>query len=54
MATGGDRSDKLERYWDQQADRYDKQMRFMDRRVFKDTREWVCSRATGQPSRAST
>ena len=48
MATVGDRSDKLERYWDQQADRYDKQMRFMDRRVFKDTRQWVCSRATGQ------
>lgn len=48
MATVGDRSDKLERYWDQQADRYDKQMRFMDRRVFKDTRHWVCSRATGR------
>jgi ubiquinone/menaquinone biosynthesis C-methylase UbiE len=48
MPTVHDRSDKLERYWDKQAGSYDTQMRFLDRRVFGDTRAWVCSRASGQ------
>lgn len=33
--------------WDRQASVYDRQMRFFDRRLFKDSREWVCRQATG-------
>lgn len=33
--------------WDRQAPAYDRQMRFFDRRLFKDSREWVCQQATG-------
>ncbi len=38
---------KLRRYWDRHAPNYDRQMRFFDRRLFGDTRAWVCSQATG-------
>ena len=33
--------------WDRQASTYDRQMRFFDRKLFKDSRHWVCSQATG-------
>lgn len=33
--------------WDRQASTYDRQMRFFDRRLFKDSRAWVCRQATG-------
>lgn len=33
--------------WDKQASTYDRQMRFFDRKLFKDSRHWVCSQATG-------
>lgn len=33
--------------WDRQAPGYDRQMARMDRFLFKDTRAWVCRRATG-------
>jgi ubiquinone/menaquinone biosynthesis C-methylase UbiE len=39
---------KLRRYWDQHAARYDRQMQFWDRKVFGDSRAWVCQQATGQ------
>jgi ubiquinone/menaquinone biosynthesis C-methylase UbiE len=39
---------RLRRYWDSHADRYDKEMSFFDRRLFADNRQWVCSRATGR------
>lgn len=48
MPTIGDRGERLERYWDKQAGGYDRQMKFMDRNIFGDTREWVCSRAVGE------
>ena len=38
---------KLRRYWDKHAPRYDRQMQFLDRNLFGDTRAWVCSQATG-------
>ncbi|WP_233608462.1 class I SAM-dependent methyltransferase [Nocardia stercoris] len=41
------RSQKLARAWDKQVRWYEPQMRFFDRHLFGDTREWVCSRATG-------
>ena len=33
--------------WDRQASTYDRQMRFFDRTLFKDSRDWVCRQATG-------
>src|SRR5512132_2716010 len=41
------RSERLRRYWDKQAPKYDKQVAFFERRLFGDGRQWVCSRATG-------
>src|SRR6266516_5015549 len=41
------RDERLRRYWDKHAGSYDQQMRFFDRRVFGDTRDWVCSQASG-------
>lgn len=35
------------RYWDRHARSYDRQMQFMDRVVFGDSRQWACSRASG-------
>jgi SAM-dependent methyltransferase len=33
--------------WDKQAGRYDREMDRWDRRLFGDSRPWVCSRAIG-------
>jgi ubiquinone/menaquinone biosynthesis C-methylase UbiE len=41
------RSERLRRYWDKQAPKYDKQVAFFERRLFGDGRHWVCSQATG-------
>jgi ubiquinone/menaquinone biosynthesis C-methylase UbiE len=38
---------RLRRYWDKHARSYDKQMGFFDRKLFKDTREWICQQAHG-------
>lgn len=46
MASTGD-GQRLRRYWDKHAGSYDKQMGFFDRRLFKDTRDWVCGQARG-------
>jgi SAM-dependent methyltransferase len=42
------RVQRLRRYWDRQAGRYDRSMDFLDRHLFGDTRQWVCSRACGR------
>ncbi|HEX5542676.1 MAG TPA: methyltransferase domain-containing protein [Micromonospora sp.] len=42
-----DRDQRLRRFWDKQAGSYDRQMGFMDRRLFRDSRSWVCTKATG-------
>jgi ubiquinone/menaquinone biosynthesis C-methylase UbiE len=39
--------ERWRRYWDKHAASYDKQMRFFDRTLFKDSREWACTRACG-------
>jgi ubiquinone/menaquinone biosynthesis C-methylase UbiE len=39
--------DRWRRYWDKHSANYDKQMGFFDRRLFGDSRQWVCSRAAG-------
>lgn len=36
------------RYWERAAPRTDASMRFMDRRLFRDSRAWVCGRARGE------
>ena len=41
------RTERLRRRWDKQAESYDKEMTFADRRFFGDTRAWVCDQATG-------
>jgi len=35
-------------YWDKQSKSYDKAMRFFDRRLFGDSRDWVCRQAVGE------
>lgn len=42
-----DREERLRRRWDRQAGSYDKGMSFAERRLFADTRDWVCSQSTG-------
>jgi ubiquinone/menaquinone biosynthesis C-methylase UbiE len=40
-------NERLRRYWDKHAASYDRQMDFAERRFFGDTRQWVCSQASG-------
>lgn len=42
-----DRTDRLRRHWNRQASGYDRSMGFLDRRLFRDTRPWICGQATG-------
>jgi ubiquinone/menaquinone biosynthesis C-methylase UbiE len=46
MAGTGER-DKLRRYWNKHSRHYDRDMRFLDRIAFGESRAWVCSQATG-------
>ncbi|MBA8824262.1 ubiquinone/menaquinone biosynthesis C-methylase UbiE [Saccharopolyspora lacisalsi] len=48
MSAARDRTVRWRRAWDKQARTYDKQMRFMDRVLFGDSRSWACSQATGE------
>lgn len=48
MAEKAGRTDRWRRYWDRHAESYDRQMGFLDRRLFAETRAWVCSRARGE------
>jgi ubiquinone/menaquinone biosynthesis C-methylase UbiE len=36
------------RYWDKHSKTYDREMRFLDRTLFGDTRSWICRQATGE------
>jgi ubiquinone/menaquinone biosynthesis C-methylase UbiE len=42
------RTQRLRRYWDRHARKYDKQMAFWERRLFGDGRQWVCAQASGE------
>jgi len=46
-STEAKRRDRWRRYWDKHSRSYDREMQFMDRLLFKDSRQWVCSRASG-------
>jgi ubiquinone/menaquinone biosynthesis C-methylase UbiE len=48
MPGQSDRQERLRRRWDKQAGSYDTQMASAERRFFADTRDWVCSQATGE------
>jgi len=48
MGETTERTTRWHRYWDRKSANYDKEMGAWDRRLFGDSREWACSRATGQ------
>jgi ubiquinone/menaquinone biosynthesis C-methylase UbiE len=41
------RDRRLRRRWDRQADSYDRQTAYAERRFFGDSRRWLCGQATG-------
>ena len=47
MAETHSHTDRWHRYWDKKSRGYDREMRFMQRVLFGDSREWACSNATG-------
>jgi ubiquinone/menaquinone biosynthesis C-methylase UbiE len=46
--TGDTTTKRYRGYWDRHALCYDRQMRFFERKLFGDTRAWICRQATGQ------
>ncbi|WP_410646691.1 class I SAM-dependent methyltransferase [Amycolatopsis sp. cmx-4-54] len=36
------------RYWDGKSQNYDREMQFLDRKLFGDSRAWACGQATGE------
>jgi ubiquinone/menaquinone biosynthesis C-methylase UbiE len=42
------RIQRWHRYWDKKARSYDREMRFMERVLFGDSRGWACSQASGE------
>ncbi|MBB5849976.1 ubiquinone/menaquinone biosynthesis C-methylase UbiE [Amycolatopsis umgeniensis] len=36
------------RYWDGKSRNYDREMQFLDRKLFGDSRAWACGKATGE------
>lgn len=47
MADERGRHERWRRYWDKHAATYDRQMAFLDRKLFGDTRAWACGQAAG-------
>lgn len=41
------RTERWHRYWDKKSRSYDREMRFMERMLFGDSRQWACSQARG-------
>jgi ubiquinone/menaquinone biosynthesis C-methylase UbiE len=41
------KTERWRRYWDKQAQTYDRQMSVFDRFLFADSRDWVCRQAVG-------
>jgi ubiquinone/menaquinone biosynthesis C-methylase UbiE len=48
MVAESARRARWRRYWDRHSTTYDREMRFLDRVLFRDTRSWVCRRASGE------
>jgi ubiquinone/menaquinone biosynthesis C-methylase UbiE len=47
MVQTQDRTERWHRYWDKKSRNYDREMRFMERKLFGDSRHWACSQASG-------
>ena len=47
MAETQERTERWHRYWDKKSRGYDREMRFMERLLFGDSRDWACSQASG-------
>jgi ubiquinone/menaquinone biosynthesis C-methylase UbiE len=41
------RPTRWNRYWDGKSQNYDREMQFLDRKLFGDSRAWACGQATG-------
>lgn len=48
MKSQEDDVQRQRRLWEKQAPRYDRQIRFWERRLFGDAREWACAQAGGE------
>ncbi|HKS50003.1 MAG TPA: class I SAM-dependent methyltransferase [Amycolatopsis sp.] len=48
MVKTADRATRWQHYWDRKSATYDKEMRFWDRRLFGDSRQWACAQAVGE------
>jgi ubiquinone/menaquinone biosynthesis C-methylase UbiE len=48
MRADADKTQRWLRYWDRKSKSYDREMSFFDRRLFKDSRQWVCRQAAGE------
>jgi ubiquinone/menaquinone biosynthesis C-methylase UbiE len=46
--TVSEETERLKRVWKREAPTYDRRMGFFERVLFRDGREWVCSRASGE------
>ncbi|EMD25617.1 class I SAM-dependent methyltransferase [Amycolatopsis azurea] len=42
------RTARWNRYWDSKSRNYDREMQFLDRKLFGDSRAWACGQATGE------
>jgi hypothetical protein len=43
------KTERWRKYWDRHSKSYDREMAFFDRRLFGDSRDWVCRQAVGTP-----
>ncbi|MGQ0717413.1 MAG: methyltransferase domain-containing protein [Pseudonocardiales bacterium] len=48
MVAGSARRARWRRYWDRHSRTYDREMRFFDRVLFRDTRSWICQQVSGE------
>jgi ubiquinone/menaquinone biosynthesis C-methylase UbiE len=46
--TVSEETERLKRIWEKQAPRYDRSIAFWEKVLFRDGRQWVCSRAQGE------
>jgi ubiquinone/menaquinone biosynthesis C-methylase UbiE len=47
MVQTQERTERWHRYWDKKSRGYDREMKFMERVLFGDSRGWACSQASG-------
>lgn len=48
MTAGSAQRARWRRYWDRHSTTYDREMRFLDRVLFGDTRSWICQQVAGE------